>query len=128
MFGGFRIWRFLFSLLLIGLLVAGGVALYQFAFAQGYQAGALASGSTGGNGTLAQPGYPGYAPYWPVFAFPLFFPPFGLFLGFGFIFFLFFIVGGLFRFGGRRHWRDWDNRSGGQPGNPSGPNEPASKV
>ncbi len=128
MFGHFRIWRFLLTLLFIGLLVAGGVALYQFAFAQGYQAGALAAGPTGDHGTLAQPVYPGYAPFWPVFGFPFFFPPFGLFLGFGFIFFLFFIVGGLFRFGGRRHWRDWDNRYRDPSEKPAGPNEPASKV
>ena len=127
MFGRFGIWRFFLTLFLIGILVAGGVALYQYAFAQGYQS-ALTSGVTGGSGTQVQPVYPGYAPYWPVFGFPFFFPPFGLFLGFGFIFFLFFIVGGLFRFGGRRHWRDRGDQPGGQPGNPGGPNEPASKV
>ncbi len=128
MFGRFSIWRFLFTLLMIGLLVAGGVALYQFAFGQGYQAAIVASGSAGGSGTTAQPAYPGYLPWWPVFGFPFFFPPFGIFLGIGLIFFLFFIVGGLFRFGSRRYWRDW----GGHPGDPSGkapgPNEPVSKV
>ncbi len=127
MFGRFGIWRFLFTLFFIGILVAGGVALYQYAFAQGYQS-ALAAGATGGSGAQIQPAYPGYAPYWPVFGFPFFFPGFGLFLGFGFIFFVFFIVGGLFRFGSRRHWREWGDRPGGQPGNPAGPNEPASKV
>jgi hypothetical protein len=124
MFGRYGILRFLLTLLLIGLVVAGGVALYQFAFGQGYQA-ALASGS---GAVSAQPPYPGYAPYWFGWGFPFFFPPFGIFLGIGFIFFLFFIVGGLFRFGGRRHWRDWDDRSRDQPGNPTGPNEPVSKV
>ncbi len=124
MFGRFGLWRFLLTLLLIGLLVAGGVAFYQFAYGQGYQA-ALASGTAGSN---IQPANPGYAPYWYGWGFPFFFPPFGIFLGIGFIFFLFFIVGGLFRFGGRRYWRDWDNRPQGQAGNPAGPNEPVSKV
>ena len=128
MFGRFSFWRFLLSLLLIGILVAGGVAFYQFAFAQGYQAGALASGTSIGNGSPAQPVYPGYAPYWLGWGFPFFFPPFGIFLGIGFIFFLFFIVGGMFRFGGRHHWRDWDDRPRDPSGKPAGPGEPVSKV
>lgn len=126
MSGRFGVWRFIFTLFLIGILVAGGVALYQYAFAQGYQS-ALAAGAAGTNGAQIQPAYPGYAPYWPVFGFP-FFAPFGLFFGIGFIFFLFFIVGGLFRFGSRRYWRDWGDRPGNQTGNQAGPNEPASKV
>ncbi len=124
MFGRFGIWRFLFTLLLIGLVVAGGVALYQFAFAQGYNS-ALASGT---GGSSAQPVYPGYGPYGFGWGFPFFFPPFGLFLGIGFFFFLFFIIGGLFRFGGRRHWRDWEAHPQNPSGNPAGPNEPVSKV
>jgi len=124
MFGRYGVWRFFLTLVLIGLLVAGGVALYQFAYGQGYQA-ALASGTAG---STAQSPYPGYAPYWFGWGFPFFFPPFGIFLGFGFIFLFFFLVGGLFRFGSRRHWRDWGNGPQGQPGNPSGPNEPVSKV
>src|SRR5512146_2823431 len=125
MFGSFRVWRVLLTLLLVGLLVAGGVALYQLAFSQGYQAGAIASGDGGSN---VQPAYPGYWHGWGGFGFPFFFWPFGLFLGIGFIFFLFFIVGGLFRMGGRRHWRDWDDRPRNPAEGPGGPNEPASKV
>ncbi len=124
MFGRFGIWRFFLTLLLIGLLVAGGVALYQLGYGQGYQS-ALASGTTG---STAQPPYPGYAPYGFGWVFPFFFPPFGIFLGIGFFFLVFFIIGGLFRFGSRRYWRDWGNPPQGPSGNPTDPNQPVSKV
>ncbi len=124
MFGRFGIGRFFLTLLLIGVLVAGGVALDQFAYGQGYQA-ALAAGS---GGATAQAPYPGYAPYWFGWGFPFFFPPFGIFLGIGLFFLFFFVIGGLFRFGGRRYWRGWENHPQGQPGNPTDPNQPVSKV
>lgn len=100
--GGF--FRFLLTLLLVGLLVAGGVALYQAGFGQGYQAGALAaSAAAGSDGTTHLPAY-GY--FWPPYAgygIP-FFNPFGIFLGIGFFLFVFFVIGGLFRFGAYRRW------------------------
>ncbi len=124
MFGRFGIARFIMTLVLIGLLVAGGVALYQFAYGQGYQA-ALAAGTSG---ATAQVPYAGYAPYWFGWGFPFFFPPFGIFLGIGFFFLFFFLIGGLFRMGSRRYWRNWGDHPQGQPGNPTDPNQPVSKV
>ncbi len=103
--------RILITLLLVGLLAAGGAALYRFGWAQGYQAGALvAAGSTAGQGSQAAPPAPYYYPYapWfygrpfigPGFGFFPFFPLFGL----GFFLILFFLVGGLFRMWGYRRW------------------------
>ncbi len=111
--GGFLV-RIFLTLLLVGLLVAGGVALYRFGWAQGYQAGALiAAGSTSGQGSTpgqAAPPAPYYYPYapWfygrpfigPGFGFFPFFPLFGL----GFFLIVFFLVGGLFRVWGYRRW------------------------
>jgi hypothetical protein len=82
-------------------LVGGGIALFQAGYAQGYQAAIVAH--PGANG--ATPGAPayGYLPVWPGYGFP-FFNPFGWVLGIGFFFFIFFLIGGLFRFGGRRYY------------------------
>ena len=102
--GGF--WRFLLTLLLVGLLIGGGVALYQAGFGQGYNAGLAASA---GDGTAHLP--PAYGYYYPPFAgwgFP-FFGPFGILLGIGFFLFVFFIVGGLVR---AIFWRRGDRREG----------------
>jgi hypothetical protein len=117
--GGFL--RFFFTLVLVGVLIAGGVALYQAGFGQGYAAGLTANTD---HGTTAIPNLPayGYAPFW--FGFP-FFHPFGIFLGIGFFLFVFFVIGGLLRFGGmRRRWADgghfghhpyWDRPGENQP-------------
>jgi len=99
--GGF--FRFLLVLVLVCLLVGGGVALYQAGFGQGYQAGALAAAASSDGTTHLAPA-PGY--YWPPYAgygFPIF-QPFGIFLGIGCFLFLFFVIGGLLRFGAWRHW------------------------
>jgi hypothetical protein len=59
-------WRFILALLLVGVLVAGGTALFRSGWAQGYQAGSLAA-STGGSGASGTtPGAPFY-PYLPDF-------------------------------------------------------------
>lgn len=101
-----RLFRFLLTLLLVGVLIAGGVALYQAGFGQGYQAGVLATSAARSDGAAQPPVY-GYlpAPIWPGYGFP-FFHPFGIFLGIGFFLFVFFLIGGLFRSGGRRHWAE----------------------
>jgi hypothetical protein len=100
------LFRFLLALVLIGVLVAGGMALYRTGWAQGYQNGAAAVGS-GANTTPALPA-PYYAyppvPYGFGYGFHPFFFPFGPFLGIGFFLLILFMVGGLFRFGMRRHW------------------------
>jgi len=70
--------RFLFStlitLLLVGLLAAGGFAIYRMGLSQGYVAGAIAAGKTGAQGQPNGIGFPWFA-YGPFFGFP-FFPPF----------------------------------------------------
>jgi hypothetical protein len=94
------------ALVLVGLLAWGGYALFQGGYAQGYQAALMAH--SGANGDVpAQPAY-GYLPAWGWFGAP-FFHPFGWLFGIGFFLFIFFVIGGLFRFGGRRYY-------GGGPG------------
>jgi hypothetical protein len=107
------VWRLLFALLVIGVLVAGGTALFRAGWAQGYQVGALATAPGGSGNAPALPYY--YPPY--AFYPPFGFHPFGLFgLVFGF-FLIFFLFGGLFRFLGWRHWAghtgygDWSQGS-----------------
>ncbi len=99
------LWRILLALLLVGVLIAGGAAIYRTGWAQGYQVGALAANSpnTQGNNPLPYRGYP-YGGFWPGYGFPFFFPPFGIFFGIGFFFLIFFLVGGLFRLFGWRRW------------------------
>ncbi len=110
--GGFLL-RILLALLLVGLLAAGGVALYRLGWAQGYQAGALATASstTGQGNTPNQvvppapyyfygPWFYGRGFYGPGFGFFPFFPLFGL----GFFLIVFFLVGGLFRMWSFRRW------------------------
>jgi hypothetical protein len=107
--------RFLIALLVIGLLVAAGVAVYRAGFSQGYVLGAVAG--AGENlpdrpGAPLYPGFWGYAPgfYRPHFGFGFFpfFPLFGLLL-FGLL--IFWLVGGLFR---ARRW-GWYGHPHGYP-------------
>ena len=96
------LFRFLLALLIIGGLVAGGVAIYRLGYAQGYQTSALLSNKTTAPAAPVAPyyGYPIMPYFWPGFGFPFFFP----LLGIGFFLFFFFIIGGLFRFGMHRRW------------------------
>lgn len=102
MFGrGFFIVRLLATLLLIGLLIVGGTALYRAGFTQGYAQAALTATK---DAPQAAPGYLGY-PGWMYPGFGFF--PFMMFPGmffFGLLFF--FVVVGLFRFAifGPRRW------------------------
>ncbi len=97
--------RFLLALLIIGGLVAGGVALYRTGYAQGYQTAAMVLA----NNKAAAPGVPPVMPYYGYgypfvyhwgFGFPFFFP----LIGIGFFLLFFFLIGGLFRFGMYRRW------------------------
>ena len=97
------LWRFLLALLLFGLLAAGGTALYRAGFAQGYQAAALAAGSAGNTATSTLPGIYPYPYFWPAYGFHGFFP-FGPLLGIGFFLLVLFLIGGLFRGFGGRHF------------------------
>ncbi len=97
--------RFLLALLVIGVLIAGGTALYRTGMAQGYQLGALAANSAN-KGAAPQLPYNGYMPFYPGypgFGFP-FFHPFGIFLGIGFFLLILFLIGGAFRMA---MWRRW---------------------
>ncbi len=124
MYGRGLFFRLLVTLLLLGVLIAGGVGLYRTAWAQGYQAGAVAV-QPGGSGAAPQAPYYGYPPYgfYPGFGFPFFFP-FGPLLGFGFFLLFFFLIGGLFRWGWRRNWQDYprhrDRMDQEEPGNHEG--------
>ncbi len=98
------LWRFLLALILLGLLTAGGMALYRLGFAQGYQTAALAANSAGN--PAVTPNLPGLYPYpyfWPAYGFHGFFP-FGPLLGIGFFLLVFFLIGGLFRGFAWRHF------------------------
>jgi hypothetical protein len=114
-------WRFILALLLVGLLAAGGVALFRAGWAQGYQAGALSVAPGSGVGGTT-PGVPFY-PYLPYGFYP-FFPPFGIFAWIGGFFLLFFLFGGLFRLWGWRHWAGgpgygpWGRHPGKEPAAP----------
>ncbi len=108
--------RFLLTLLIIGGLVAGGVALYRLGWAQGYQASVLMSGKAG---APAQPVLP--APYYGYPIMPYygwgFGVPFFPLIGIGFFLFFLFIIGGLFRFGMYRRWAQaghgpWEGHGG----------------
>jgi hypothetical protein len=100
-------WRILLAVLLVGLLVLGGGALYRAGWAQGYQAAALAASASGSEGAPVAPYY-GVYPQYPAFGYPPFFAPFwapfGLCLGVGFFFLLLFLIGGLFR---PHRWGHW---------------------
>jgi hypothetical protein len=92
-------WRFLLGLLLIGLLAAGGTALFRAGWAQGYQVAAI-SAASGAEGSVPAPLYYPYMGY----GYRPFFGPFGLFGLVGMLFLFFILFGGLFRmWGWRRH-------------------------
>ncbi len=103
------VWRVLLTLLLVGVLIGAGVALYRYGWAQGYQAGAIVA-NNGNRGSTPQLPYSGYPPYYyyPGFGAPFFFFPFGPLLGLGAFLLVFFLIGGLFRFGRYRRW-GWQN-------------------
>lgn len=92
--------RLLLTLLILGILVAGGTALYRFGWDQGYQTGVLAANPNSQSGAIQGP----YGGFYPPLRYPGFFPPFLPFLGIGFFLFFFFLIGGLFRPWGWRRW------------------------
>jgi len=106
------LFRFLLALLVIGGLVAGGVAIYRLGWVQGYQASILLSNKT------AAPAAPYYGypimPFYPAFGFPFFLPLFGI----GFFLLFLFVIGGLLRFGMHRRWAEhpgagrWEGHGG----------------
>lgn len=129
--------RLLAVIVFLGLLASAGTMLYRAGQAQGYAIGASAAAAQGGDSSRLQvqppPGpyaYPGYYGYRPFF-FPMM-APFGFLFFIGWIFFLFFIVGGLFRFmafgrfgRGRAGWHHHhhDHPAEDQPQQPAEPAE-----
>lgn len=102
--------RVIGALVLVGLLVAGGYAVYQAGFAQGVHA-ELPQGATAPLDGNPYYGYPHFG-FWPFFGFGIFFKIL-LFI------FLFFIITRVFFFGmwamaggPRRHWRGGWHRNG----------------
>ena len=124
MFGRSVFWRFFLSLVLVGALIVGGVAVYQAGYGQGYTTGISARADSGTNVAPVSPAY-GYGPYRFGMGFP-FFQPFGLCLGIGFFLFFVFGISRLLFFGSmRRHWGEggryghgpfWDRSGENQPG------------
>ncbi len=99
------LFRLLLALLIIGGLVAGGVAIYRLGWAQGYQTSVLLSSKTGAPAQPALPAVPYYGyPMMPYYYGPHFGFPFLPLIGIGFFLFFLFIIGGLFRFGMHRRW------------------------
>ena len=92
--------RFLLALLVIGLLFAGGAALYRYGFTQGYTQAVIIAANEGNQTTPAVPINPGWIYAYPPMHWGFFpgFPLFGLVL-IGFL--LFAALGFLFR---PRHW------------------------
>jgi hypothetical protein len=116
-------WRLLLALVLVAVLVGGGIALYRMAWTQGYQAGVIVA--SGADKSIApQAPYYGlypYAPFWPGFGLPFFFNPFGLLIGIGFLFLVFFLIRGLFFHGWRRRYWNGEDREGYGPYSHHGP-------
>ncbi len=113
MFRRFILLRILLTLILVGVLFAGGAALFRVGWAQGYQVG-IQTTNPGNSQVLPHtPFYGFYPPYYgPGFGFPFFFFPFGPLLGIGFVVLLFFLIGGLFRPWGWRRWGGYHGRGG----------------
>ena len=103
----FGFFRLFLTLLLIGGLVAGGIALFNTGWSQGYAAGTLSVVPAGADGGAVAPRLP-YAYVVPYYGSGFggfgFFNPFGLLFGIGFFLFFFFVIGSLFRIG---RWRRW---------------------
>jgi len=99
--------RFILFLLLVAVLVIGGMVLYQVGWSQGYQAGALLESGALGESFPMVPYFGGIArqPFMPGMGFPFF----GLCFGIGFIFLIMFLVGGLLKPWGRRHWTGYSH-------------------
>ncbi len=99
--------RFILSLLLVAVLVIGGMVLYRAGWSQGYQAGALSESGALGESFPMVPYFGGLSrqPFMPGMGFPFL----GLCLGIGFIFLIMFLVGGLLRPWGRRHWAGYSH-------------------
>ena len=101
MFGRWSLFRLLFALILVAVLVGGGHALYRTGYSQGYVTSSLASGDAD---ELVSPfGFPYPTPYMHMY--PGFHPRFfglGLFLLIGFI-----IMCMVFRFFGFLTWRKY---------------------
>ncbi len=107
--------RFFLLLLLVGAIVAGGIALYNAGWSNGYAAGVLSAGpagtDTGPAARLPYAYYPVYGPWGGGFGFF----PFGWLFGLGFFLFFFFVIGSLFRLFG---WRRWAHGQGHGPAAP----------
>lgn len=88
--------RILLAFVFIGVLFAGGYALYRAGFSQGYAQAAMIAASDGQNPVPYIPVYPAYGYVYPPYHYGLFpfFPIVGIFL-FGFL--LFGIFGAIFR-------------------------------
>ena len=114
---GSILFRILGALLIIGILVAAGVFIFQAGQAQGYALGLTAAGKDGATTPAPLPYYGyGYGLGFHPFFFP-FFPLGGLLFIFGLFFLLSFVFGG-FR---RRYWYHHQGGWYGGP-NPWGPN------
>ena len=121
MFRKFFWLRLVWTLLMVGVLVAGGVLLYHAGFNNGYNAAVLALNVSGKTGVFPLP-YNSLMPYGPGFGFLSFFlmAPLGLFLGLGFLFLVFAIVGSIIRLFTWRHWaskRGWGGFGHHDPAN-----------
>lgn len=94
--------RFLATLLFIGLLVGGGIALFQSGWNQGFLAG-VASDVAPGTSQVVPPYY------WQMARGMGFGHPFGFFGGLAFFFLFLFLIGGMFRMFA---WRRWSAHAG----------------
>lgn len=108
--------RFILFLLLLAVLTIGGMALYRVGWSQGYQTGLLVESSELGEALPMTPYFGGLArgPFYPGVGFPFF----GLCFGIGFIFLIIFLVGGIFRPWGRRHWMGYSRHGKWNRGTP----------
>jgi len=99
--------RFILSLLLVAVLVIGGIVLYRVGWSQGYQTGLLVESGALSESIPTVPYFGGLArqPFMPGMGFPFL----GLCLGIGFIFLIMFLVGGLLKPWGRRHWAGYSH-------------------